>query len=69
MGASGAVFLVQHVIDGKVNYVVECNPRFGPKAFATLKDYAAGKTIPAKIINPDRDYTAQNAKAGLAGAY
>ncbi|CAM4092286.1 ABC transporter substrate-binding protein [Deinococcus marmoris] len=60
---------VQMVVDGKINYVVECNPRFGPKAFATLKNYAAGKKLPAKIINEDRDYTPQNAKAGLAGAY
>ncbi|WP_102126932.1 ABC transporter substrate-binding protein [Deinococcus planocerae] len=69
MSIDGGREIVQLVVDGKVNYVVECNPRFGPKAFATLKDYAAGKKIPAKIINPDRDYTAQNAKAGLASAY
>ncbi|BDP40488.1 sugar ABC transporter substrate-binding protein [Deinococcus aetherius] len=69
MSIDGGKEIVQLVVDGKVNYVVECNPRFGPKAFATLKDYAAGKKIPAKIINPDRDYTAQNAKAGLASAY
>jgi ABC-type sugar transport system substrate-binding protein len=60
---------VQLVIDGKINYVVECNPKFGPKAFETMKNYAAGKSIPTKIINPDRDYTAQNAKALLATAY
>ncbi|MFB9993162.1 ABC transporter substrate-binding protein [Deinococcus oregonensis] len=60
---------VQLVIDGKINYVVECNPKFGPKAFETLKNYAAGKAVPVKIINPDREYTAQNAKALLATAY
>jgi ABC-type sugar transport system substrate-binding protein len=69
LSIDGGKEIVQLVIDGKVNYVVECNPRFGPKAFATLKDYAAGKKIPTKIINPDRDYTAQNAKEGLASAY
>ncbi|WP_216327218.1 ABC transporter substrate-binding protein [Deinococcus aestuarii] len=69
MSIDGGKEILQLVVDGKVNYVVECNPRFGPKAFATLKDYAAGKKIPAKIINPDRDYTAETAKAGLASAY
>ena len=60
---------VKLVVDGKINYVVECNPRFGPEAFRTLKGYAAGTKYPAKIINADRDYTAQSAKAGLASAY
>ena len=69
LSIDGGKEAVQMVVDGTINYVVECNPRFGPKAFATLKDYAAGKKLPAKIINEDRDYTPQNAKAGLAGAY
>ena len=60
---------VQMVADGKINYDVECNPRFGPEAFKTLKGYAAGTKYPAKIINADRDYTAQTAKTGLAGSY
>ncbi|PYE51937.1 ABC transporter substrate-binding protein [Deinococcus yavapaiensis] len=69
MSIDGGKEAVQLVANGKINYVVECNPRFGPKAYATLKDYAAGKKIPAKIINPDRDYDAKTAKAGLATAY
>ncbi|TSA87466.1 ABC transporter substrate-binding protein [Deinococcus detaillensis] len=69
LSIDGGKEAVQMVVDGKINYVVECNPRFGPKAFATLKEYAAGKKLPAKIINADRDYTPQSAKAGLAGAY
>jgi ABC-type sugar transport system substrate-binding protein len=69
LSIDGGREIVQLVIDGKVNYVVECNPRFGPKAFATLRDYAAGKKIPAKIINPDREFTAANAKSLLSTAY
>ncbi|AFZ67525.1 ABC transporter substrate-binding protein [Deinococcus peraridilitoris] len=60
---------VQLVADGKINYIVECNPKFGPKAFETLAAYAAGKKIPAKIINPDREFTAENAKQLLSSAY
>ena len=60
---------VQLVVDGKINYIVECNPRFGPAAFDTLEAYAAGEEIAPMIINQDRDYTAENAAEGLASAY
>ena len=49
--------------------VVECNPRFGPKAFDTAVAYANGETIPATIINPDQMYTPENAKDLLDTAY
>jgi ABC-type sugar transport system substrate-binding protein len=57
------------VVEGKINYVVECNPKFGPKAFLTMIDYADGKPIPAKLINPDREFTSETAKGLLASAY
>ncbi len=57
------------VVEGKINYVVECNPKFGPKAFSTLMDYADGKAIAAKLINPDREFTAENSKELLPTAY
>ena len=60
---------MQLVVDGKINYIVECNPRFGPAAFDTLEAYAAGEEIAPMIINQDRDYTAENAAEGLASAY
>lgn len=69
LSIDGGHEIVKLIVDGKVNYVVECNPKFGPKAFETLKNYAAGKTIPAKLINPDREFTTANAKSLLASAY
>jgi len=69
LSIDGGREIVQLIIDGKVNYVVECNPKFGPKAFETLRKYAAGEKIPAKLINPDREFTAQNAKSLLSSAY
>ena len=60
---------VQLVVDGKIEAVVECNPRFGPKAFDTAVAYANGETIPATIINPDQMYTPENAKDLLDTAY
>ncbi len=60
---------LQAIIDGKLGASVECNPRFGPSAFDTMMKYAAGEKIPAKIINPDNFYDANNAKAEIANSY
>jgi len=60
---------LQAIIDGKLGASVECNPRFGPKAFDTLEAYARDEQIPAKIINPDKFFDATNANAEIAGSY
>jgi len=60
---------IQAVIDGKIGATVECNPRFGPKAYETLVKYANGDTIPTKIINPDKFFDISNAKDFIAAAY
>ncbi|WP_019586209.1 ABC transporter substrate-binding protein [Deinococcus apachensis] len=60
---------LQAIIDGKLGATVECNPRFGPKAFETLMRYAKGEKIPAKIINPDRFFDSTNAKASISTSY
>jgi ribose transport system substrate-binding protein len=60
---------LQAIIDGKLGATVECNPRFGPKAFETLKKYAAGEKIPPTIINPDKFFDTANAKKEVSNAY
>ncbi|WP_375449967.1 ABC transporter substrate-binding protein [uncultured Devosia sp.] len=60
---------VQLVVDGKIEAVVECNPRFGPKAFDTAIAYSGGEAIAPVIINPDQMYTPENAAELLATAY
>ena len=62
------VFL-QAIVDGKMLATCECNPRFGPKAFETMQAYAAGETLPDKIINPDRFFDPSNAAEFLPEAY
>ena len=69
LSIDGGREIVQLIIDGKVNAVCECNPRFGPKAFEVALAYAAGEEIPPKIINPDNFYTIENAEAELPNAY
>ncbi len=69
LSIDGGREIIQLIIDGKVGAVCECNPRFGPKAFETAAAYAAGETIPAKIINPDNFYDITNAAELIDTAY
>lgn len=69
LSIDGGKEAVQLVVDGKIAYVVECNPRFGPAAFKALQDYANGRKLAVKLINKDRDYDAESAKTGVATAY
>lgn len=60
---------LQAIIDGKLGATVECNPRFGPKAFETMMRYAKGEEIPAWVKNDDKFFDASNAKVEIANAY
>jgi galactofuranose transport system substrate-binding protein len=60
---------LQAIVDGKMGASVECNPRFGPKAFETMLKYANGEKIEGKLINPDKFYDATNAAQELPTAY
>ena len=60
---------VQAIIDGKIGAICACSPLFGPKAFATMADYAAGKQIPPFIKNEDHFFDASNAKQDLDIAF
>ena len=60
---------LQAVADGKMGATVECNPRFGPKAFETLARYAKGEQIEPWVVNTDRFFDQSNAKDLIAEAY
>src|SRR4051794_4724119 len=60
---------LQAIVDGKLGASCECNPRFGPKAFQVMQQYAAGESIPAYIKNDDNFYDATNAAQALPTAY
>lgn len=59
----------QAIIDGKLGATVECNPKFGPKAFEVMQAYANGEKLAEKIVNPDRFFDATNAAEYLPEAY
>lgn len=69
VSVDGSRDALQAIIDGKLGATVECNPRFGPKAFETMAQYAAGEEIPVTIINPDRFFDATNAEEFIDEAY
>src|SRR3954454_2795140 len=46
---------------GELYTVVECSPRFGPKAFDTMEQYASGQPTPVALSSPDRRSNAQTA--------
>ena len=69
LSIDGGKEAVQAVVDGKINSVVECNPRFGPKAFETMARYAKGEKIEPWVKNEDKFYDPSNAAAELPNAY
>ena len=54
---------------GQLGATVECNPSFGPLAFATIDKFRKGQSIPPKIIVTDRFFDRANAKQSIADAY
>jgi ribose transport system substrate-binding protein len=60
---------LQAIIDGKMGATVECNPKFGPAAFAAAIAYSKGEKIPPVMTNVDRFYDASNAAASIADSY
>ena len=69
VSVDGSKDALQAIIDGKMAATVECNPRFGPKAYDTLEKYAAGEQVPPKVINADKFFDETNAKQEVANAY
>lgn len=60
---------LQAIIDGKMLATVECNPRFGPKAFETALRYAEGEKIEPWVVNTDRFFDQSNAAELIDEAY
>ncbi len=69
VGVDGEKAALEAIIAGKMGATCECNPRFGPGAFAIMKRYADGETLPTFIKNEDRFFDASNAKDMVATAF
>ena len=51
------------LIDGKINFIVECNPLLGDLAAGLVKDVLADKDVEKKVYVEDQSFTAEQAAA------
>jgi len=51
--------------EGKINFIVECNPLLGPQLMDAVRDVVAGKTIEKRIVTKEGTFTSEEAKAAL----
>jgi ABC-type sugar transport system substrate-binding protein len=56
---------MQALADGKINYIVECNPLLGELAAGLVKDILAGKSVERTIYVEDEAFDQEAAKAAL----
>jgi ABC-type sugar transport system substrate-binding protein len=60
---------VEEIVGGRMNAVIESNPRFGPLAFKIATDFLAGKTVKENVVIKDRAYDESNAESDVDSAY
>jgi galactofuranose transport system substrate-binding protein len=56
---------MQALADGKINYIVECNPLLGPQLMDTVKKVVAGETVPTRIETEETAFDSAQAKEAL----
>jgi len=49
------------LIEGKINFIVECNPLLGELASGLVKDVLAGKSVEKKVYVEDQSFTPEQA--------
>ncbi|GAA2720223.1 ABC transporter substrate-binding protein [Cellulomonas aerilata] len=47
---------MQALVDGKINYIVECNPLLGPDLADIIKDVVAGNPVEKRIVVEDKAF-------------
>jgi galactofuranose transport system substrate-binding protein len=56
---------MQALADGKINYIVECNPLLGPQLMDLAKKVLDGEEVPARVLTDETAFTQEDAKAAL----
>ncbi|MCR2803755.1 ABC transporter substrate-binding protein [Paenibacillus soyae] len=51
--------------EGKINFIVECNPLLGPQLMQAVNDVMEGKEIPKRIVTEEGVFTSEDAKREL----
>ena len=65
IGVDGVKGAFQAMVAGEQNASIECNPLLGPQALQAVKDYVAGKKLPARIWTIEGVFDQSNAAAAL----
>ena len=52
---------MQALVDGKINYIVECNPLLGDLAAGLVKDVLAGEEVEKQVYVEDQTFTQEQA--------
>jgi galactofuranose transport system substrate-binding protein len=56
---------MQALADGKINYIVECNPLLGPQLMDLAKKVLDGEEVPARVLTDESAFTQDEAKEAL----
>jgi len=56
---------MQAAAEGKINFIVECNPLLGPQLMDAVKAVVEGKEVPKRIVTEEGTFTSEEAKAAL----
>ncbi len=56
---------MQALVDGKINYIVECSPLLGKQLIEIITKLNKGETVPARIVTEEGTFTQEQAKAAL----
>jgi simple sugar transport system substrate-binding protein len=56
---------LEAIVAGKINVSVECSPLLGPQLVTVVKQLAAGKPVPRRVITEESVFTRENAASEL----
>ena len=56
---------MQAASEGKINYIVECNPLLGPQLMDVVQSVVDGKPVEARIVTDETTFTSEQAKEAL----
>jgi ABC-type sugar transport system substrate-binding protein len=56
---------LEAIVAGKLNVSVECSPLMGPQLITVVKDLAAGRPVPRRVITQEFVFTRDNAAVEL----
>ncbi|MER7334806.1 MULTISPECIES: ABC transporter substrate-binding protein [unclassified Micromonospora] len=56
---------MQALADGKINFIVECNPLLGPQLMDLAKKVVDGEQVPPRVVTEETTFTQEQAKTEL----